>query len=127
MKIYKGTKSNRGIGGQDIIVTEKWEIVGGVSMDELRHTSYHLKHIVRHSPDGFNWGYGGSGAADTALSILTDCVGKDRAEALYQGFKERFVSIWGESFEVTENEIKLWVQSWVQRYEQQIKSKELPK
>jgi len=31
-----------------------------------------LKHIVRHSPDGFQWGYGGSGPSDLALSIMTD-------------------------------------------------------
>ena len=29
-----------------------------------------LRHVVHHSPDGFNWGYGGSGPADLALSIL---------------------------------------------------------
>ena len=29
-----------------------------------------LCHVVHHSPDGFNWGYGGSGPADLALSIL---------------------------------------------------------
>ena len=31
-----------------------------------------LKHIVRHSPTGMEWGYGGSGPSDTALSILAD-------------------------------------------------------
>jgi len=31
-----------------------------------------LEHIVRYSLSGFNWGYGGSGPADTALSILYD-------------------------------------------------------
>src|SRR5512135_81505 len=36
-----------------------------VSEDELRH-------LVKHSPTGFSWGYGGSGPADLALSILRD-------------------------------------------------------
>ena len=102
MKTYKGTKSNGGMGGQKIMVDE-----GGVLG---QYEVYPLKHIVQHSPDGFNWRYGGSGPADTALSILTDCVGKRIAEVYYQGFKERFVSIWGECFEVTENEIKTWIQ-----------------
>lgn len=31
-----------------------------------------LHHIVWHSPTGFGWGYGGSGPADLALSILAD-------------------------------------------------------
>lgn len=31
-----------------------------------------LRHIDYHSPDGFEWGYGGSGPADLALSILAN-------------------------------------------------------
>jgi hypothetical protein len=31
-----------------------------------------LRHIVYHSPMGYSWGYGGSGPADLALSILAD-------------------------------------------------------
>lgn len=31
-----------------------------------------LHHVVHHSPTGFEWGYGGSGPADLALSILHD-------------------------------------------------------
>jgi len=31
-----------------------------------------LRHVVRHSPTGMEWGYSGSGPADLALSILTD-------------------------------------------------------
>lgn len=46
-----------------------------------------LKHIVRHSPTGFEWGYGGSGPADLALSILTNAFGKAIAEKYYQKFK----------------------------------------
>ena len=53
---------------------------------------YPLVHIVRHSPDGFEWGYGGSGPADLALSILTDAVGPELAERHYQAFKWTVVS-----------------------------------
>jgi len=109
MKSYTGKKSNNGMGNQDIWVTENWEITGGVSMDELRQTSYLLPRIVCHSPDGFNWGYGGSGPADTALSILVDCVGNDIARERYQDFKWRFVSDWKDSFKITEKEIKNWL------------------
>lgn len=31
-----------------------------------------LRHVVYHSPDGFNWGYSGSGPCDLGLSILAD-------------------------------------------------------
>ena len=39
-----------------------------------------LRHVIFHSPTGFSWGYGGSGPADLALSILGDHL--DCAEAL---------------------------------------------
>jgi hypothetical protein len=46
-----------------------------------------------HSPDGFEWGYGGSGSAQLALALLADWLGDD-AEALrvYQEFKSRAVA-----------------------------------
>jgi hypothetical protein len=44
--------------------------------------------VWNHSPDGFNWGYGGSGPAQLALGILLS-VGLDaeRAVALHQQLK----------------------------------------
>lgn len=36
---------------------------------------YMLRHVVAHSPTGFEMGYGGSGPADLALSILADYFG----------------------------------------------------
>ena len=47
---------------------------------------YLLKHVVFHSPTGFSWGYGGSGPADLALSILADHLGENPTENdLYHG------------------------------------------
>lgn len=34
-----------------------------------------LRHVVRHSPTGLSWGYGGSGPADLARSLLLDALG----------------------------------------------------
>jgi hypothetical protein len=50
--------------------------------------------ITRHSPDGFEWGYGGSGPADFALNILSVFIGQEAAEkkGLYQDFKWEFVT-----------------------------------
>ena len=47
------------------------------------------RHDLRnHSPNGFEWGYGGSGPAQLALAILADYFGKDEpALAVYQSFK----------------------------------------
>ena len=43
--------------------------------------------IANHSPDGFNWGYGGSGPAQLALTILLRFLPKDKAIFRYQQFK----------------------------------------
>ena len=41
-----------------------------------------------HSPDGFEWNYGGSGPAQLALALLADHLADDRqALDLYQRFK----------------------------------------
>ena len=37
-----------------------------------------LPQVVHHSPSGFEWGYGGSGPADLALSILALVIGDER-------------------------------------------------
>ncbi|TFH60888.1 MAG: hypothetical protein E4G90_09875 [Gemmatimonadales bacterium] len=39
-----------------------------------------------HSPDGFEFGYGGSGPAELAKSILTAHLGKEPPSALYRQF-----------------------------------------
>ena len=38
--------------------------------------AYKLRHMIVHSPSGMAWGYGGSGPADLALSILADHLGE---------------------------------------------------
>jgi hypothetical protein len=44
--------------------------------------------LYNHSPDGFEWGYSGSGPAQLALAILADHFGHDQlALANYQAFK----------------------------------------
>ncbi len=62
-----------------------------------------LRHVALHSPTGFEWGYGGSGPADLALSILADHLGENpsrrdldagrsRAWQLHQEFKWAFIA-----------------------------------
>ncbi|MEW5931999.1 MAG: DUF6166 domain-containing protein [Bacillota bacterium] len=52
-----------------------------------------LRHVVCHSPSGLEWGYGGSGPADLALSILADALGdEEAARPLYQAFKREVVA-----------------------------------
>ena len=72
-----------------------------------------LKQIVKHSPTGMEWGYLGSGPADTALSILTDIYGKDSEipEVLYMDFKATFIaSMSKDGGELEERKIRDWCQ-----------------
>jgi hypothetical protein len=49
--------------------------------------------IDNHSPDGFSWGYGGSGPAQLALAMLADALRDDRAaRVLHQQFKWRHIA-----------------------------------
>ena len=48
--------------------------------------------IRNHSPDGFNWGYGGSGPAQFALALLMLYVDADTAQLYYQDLKFGWVA-----------------------------------
>ncbi|HZU15042.1 MAG TPA: DUF6166 domain-containing protein [Candidatus Dormibacteraeota bacterium] len=68
---------------------EDGRVVATVIPDHGR--SYPLRRVVHHSPAGLEYGYGGSGPADLALSILVDLLGEDRAWHHYQAVKWRFI------------------------------------
>jgi hypothetical protein len=74
-----------------------------------------LRHRVRHSPTGFECGYGGSGPADLALSILADLVGLKEADIYYQSFKFQFIAgVYlgiGQSHQIGECEIRTWLET----------------
>ena len=72
-RVYVGVRTGAGPGETAVYVEQ-----GGCR--------WPLRHVVYHSPDGFSWGYGGSGPANTALSILADALGeRPTREQLYQG------------------------------------------
>ena len=49
--------------------------------------------LFNHSPDGFAWGYGGSGPAQLALALLAHHLGDDdEALRLYQPFKAAVIA-----------------------------------
>ena len=74
---------------------------------------YPLIHVLRHSPDGFEWGYGGSGPADLALSILTDYLGdQEIAYKFYQAFKWAFIALFPHTeWKLSGDEIEQWFTS----------------
>lgn len=48
----------------------------------------HERHFgAKHSPTGFEWGYGGSGPAETARAIVSDFLGREAQPDEYQPFK----------------------------------------
>ena len=66
--------------------------------------------LRNHSPDGFNWGYGGSGPAQLALAILLDYAGEEIALKYYQTFKRNTVAHWGDLWRITGKEIDSWLE-----------------
>lgn len=55
-----------------------------VWLDGKRLSPKRSQRVWNHSPDGFNWGYGGSGPAQLALAIMLKLTGKSEG---YQNFK----------------------------------------
>jgi len=64
--------------------------------------------VVNHSPDGFNWGYGGSGPAQLALAI---CLELFDESVQYQKFKFDYIATLPQSDFDKEIDITDFVQS----------------
>lgn len=96
MKTYEGTRTSEG-GPQTVRVHEDGKPVRI------------LAHQMRHSPDGFQWGYAGSGPADLARSILWDHLGRAVDPGVYQAFKFAFVANWGDQWQITSVQIAEWL------------------
>jgi hypothetical protein len=66
--------------------------------------------VRNHSPDGFAFGYGGSGPAQLALAILLRESDRATAEKLYQAFKFQVISRFeSEGFKLTSEEVRAWL------------------
>lgn len=66
----------------------------GVYKDSRLLSPAKSQKIRNHSPDGFEWGYGGSGPAQLALALLLEETSIDEACAYYQAFKWDIVARW---------------------------------
>lgn len=88
-----------------------------------------LTHIPYHSPDGFAWGYQGSGPADAALAILAAMYGETKEDVLkaihhnrghqlskalklHQNFKDDFLAMLSMNREwyLSDAEISAWLE-----------------
>ena len=79
--------------------------------------------VQNHSPDGFNWGYTGSGPAQCALGIMLEVTNdKRRSLNLYHKLVSDAISQIpeGELFEITEERILEWIKTeeefWWRKY-----------
>ena len=88
-----------------------------------------LRHVIYHSPSGFEWGYGGSSPADLALSILAHYFKEkylttayfkkfhslpSQAWEYHQRFKWNFVAAWKVNWTISTDEITTWLKKQTQ-------------
>ena len=63
-----------------------------------------------HSPDGFNWGYGGSGPSQLAFAILYHYTkDRDLVWRLHHNFKNEYVAGWEDEWQITSAEIQAFI------------------
>lgn len=77
-----------------------------INQDEL--SPIDSQNLANHSPDGFNWGYSGSGPSQLALAILLhfDCYNPLEN---FQDFKRQHIA----TLEDGDFEIKINIQPWL--------------
>src|SRR5882672_5515643 len=101
MKLYYGERRPDGA----CLVSVFDEPERGVGLSNRRSLPMRLD-LRNHSPTGFGWGYGGSGAAQLALALLCDALKDDHlAQDVYQEFKWAKISFLPDEWVITENEI----------------------
>lgn len=111
LKVYHGFRTNT---GQHVNVQ-----IRNTNIYD-RYERYKLnprQDLANHSPDGFNWGYNGSGCAQLALALLADCTGNDKlALRYYQQFKEIFIAnIGADTWEVPNTYINNFIMNLMEQ------------
>jgi hypothetical protein len=69
--------------------------------------------LANHSPDGFSWGYSGSGPAQLAIAILFNETGDvNIATRFYQEFKMKYIAEFpmGQNFTLTGKQVAEFIQ-----------------
>lgn len=98
---YSGNRHERG--------TEVWRLNGNGGDLLLPGPS---QKIWNHSPNGFNWGYAGSGPSQLALAILLDFTGDPQiAQRFYQEFKSDVVANLADAWNLPAEQIESWLES----------------
>lgn len=107
MKIFRGNRAD----GRDIHGGFIVKVVDADSEKEIILFADTGQKLVNHSPNGFNWGYGGSGPAQLALGLLLDVtVDENLSLRYYQQFKREIVANLEDTWELTEVSILEWLE-----------------
>lgn len=105
LKTYRGSRDERGYPLVTVTATED----GRTWTEELSPApSLALR---SHSPDGFEWGYMGSGPSQLALGILLDATGNAAwSELMYRSFNRDAVCVWAvNDWACTTEELLRWL------------------
>lgn len=104
MKHYRGLPSQVGAGVVQMAATPEGSWLN-------------LEHHVRHSPDGFSWGYGGSGPSELAKDLLWDVRGSEPDVTTYQQFKWDVIAKFPQdaAWELTEDQVMAWLDAWKEK------------
>lgn len=89
------------------IHTLKGDNRGSVFLDNQRLTPERSQKHHNHSPDGFNWGYPGSGPAQLALAVMLELYNSATG---YQQFKWKYIAPlkMGEAFSIMFSDADLY-------------------
>lgn len=104
MKVYVGRAPRAGVGAGHVFVVEGDD-------------KYDLPHHVYHSPDGFSWGYNGSGPSELARCLLWDVLGEEPEKRLYFDFRDDVIAHFPSFafWTLTENEIRAYIEHRAER------------
>jgi hypothetical protein len=83
--------ARKNTGGNNMKVKGIWS-TREVFVDGKKLSPKKSQKVWNHSPDCFNWGYGGSGPAQLALALLLLKYPKDEAVRLHQEFKFKVIA-----------------------------------
>lgn len=108
-RLSGGQRSIRGDWGTRHVFIGIWEGTGS-ERDVKRLLPGPSQRLYNHSPDGFNWGYAGSGPAQLALAIMLHYLPSDEALQLYQRFKvDVIAAIPMGDFAMPEAQVQQWI------------------
>lgn len=116
--IIRGTRNSNTAGPARVTITREDGTTVPLELPPVSRNEF------RHSPDGFQWGYSGSGPAELARAILLAVAPKTderyvRHPRCYQLYKNDVIAqITGDTFERTSREVLTWLIAWKSNHQE---------